>query len=273
MKSKIMPLIFGIIVSINCPRIVDAGDRSIRLRMRSGRPVVEDVYLNGYGPYRFLLDTGGQTNQLESEVARAIGLKAEFRVELATANGKVMAPGGHVEEIEIGGTRISGQEFLVGSLDAVHVLDSTIRGVLGQEFLGMFDYLLDIRNHTLSLGMIAPAAGSRLPLQTIEGRIALPTNHGRLILDSGIDTMVLFKTGRGGTSRVSMQTVSGAGMASAEEPQRLHIQGCAVREVDTVSVPRPDGVIEDGLLPLNVFRAVYVSNSEKFVVLDPKPGS
>src|SRR5262245_30715466 len=169
MKAKIMPLLFGIIVSINCPRNLDAGDRSIRLRMRSGRPVVEDVYLNGHGPYRFLLDTGGQTNQLESEVARAIGLKAEFRVELATASGKVMVPGGHVEEVEIGGMRISDQEFLVGSLDAVHALDSTIRGVLGQEFLGKFDYLLDVRNQTLSLGMNAPAAGFRLPLQTIEG--------------------------------------------------------------------------------------------------------
>src|SRR5262245_18095628 len=111
MKTKIVPLIFGIIVSINCPRNLDAGDASIRLRMRSGRPVVEDVYLNGYGPYRFLLDTGGQTNQLESEVARTIGFKTEFRVELATANGKLMVPGGHVEEVEIGGTRTYRQEF------------------------------------------------------------------------------------------------------------------------------------------------------------------
>jgi predicted aspartyl protease len=273
MKTKILPVMFGIIVSINCPRNLDAGDHSIRLRMRSGRPVVEDVYLNGHGPYRFLLDTAGQTNQLESEVAGAIGLKAEFRVELATANGKVMVPGGHVEELEIGGTRVSGQEFLLGSLDAVHALDSTIRGVLGQEFLGKFDYLLDVRNRTLSLGMIAPARGSRLPLQTIEGRIAMPTNHGRLILDSGVDTMVLFRRLSGGAMRKTMRTASGTAMASTAEPQRLRIQGCGVREVDTVSVPRPDGVVEDGLLPLNVFRAVYVSNSEKFVVVDPKPGS
>jgi hypothetical protein len=263
----------GITVSIICPRNLDAGDRSIRLRIQSGRPVIEAVYLNGHGPYRFLLDTGGQTNQVESEVAMVIGLKADFRVELATANGKVVVPGGHVEEVEIDGTRIPGQEFLIGSIDAVHVLDSTIRGVLGQEFLGKFDYLLDNRNHTLSLGIIAPTGGSRLPLQTIEGRIAMPTNHGRLILDSGIDRTVLFKTHRGGTTRVPMQTVSGAGLASAEKPQRLRIEGCRFREVDTVSVPRPDGVVEDGLLPLNVLRAVYVSNSEKFVVVYPKPGS
>jgi Aspartyl protease len=271
MKTKILALMLGIIVSIICPRNLDAGDRSIRLRIQSGRPVIEDVYLNGHGPYRFLLDTGGQTNQLESEVAMAIGLTAEFRVELATANGKVVVPGGHVEEVEIGGIRIPGQEFLVGPIDVVHVLDSTIRGVLGQEFLGKFDYLLDIRNHTLILGIIAPAGGSRLPLQTIEGRIAMPTNHGRLILDSGIDTMVLFKVHRDGTTRVPMQTGSGVGRASAEKPQRLRIEGCGVRKVDTVSVPRPDGLVEDGFLPLNVFHAVYVSNSEKFVVVDPKP--
>jgi len=85
--------------------------------------------------------------------------------------------------------------------------------------------------------------------------------------------MVLFKTLRGGATRVPMRTASGAGMASAEEPQRLRIKGCGVREVETVSVPRPEGAVEDGLLPLNVFRAVYVSNSEKFVVVDPRPGN
>jgi hypothetical protein len=101
----------------------------------------------------------------------------------------------------------------------------------------------------------------------------MPTNHGRLILDSGIDKMVLYKTLHGGTTRVPIQTAAGAGLASAEQPQRLRIQGCGIREVDTVSIPRPDGVVEDGLLPLNVFRAVYVSNSEKFVVVDPRPGN
>jgi len=52
-----------IIVSINFPQHLGATDDiPVRLSMRSGRPLLDNVYLNGHGPYQFLLDTGSETD-------------------------------------------------------------------------------------------------------------------------------------------------------------------------------------------------------------------
>jgi len=224
--------------------------------------------LNGYGPYRFLLDSGAQTNTMESGVARDIGLQSTFRVELATIAGVVLVPGGHVDEVQLGDIRVSGPEFIVHSLDAIHALDPTIRGVLGQEFLSRFDYLIDVQDHSLHLGAAAPRSGSRVDLELDGGRILLPTNFGRLVLDSGTDTLVLFD--RAADTNLEMRTFSGSTPASSREPETVMIAGYGLRTVPSVSVARPRAAHEDGLLPIIAFKSIYVSNSEKYVIVDPR---
>jgi hypothetical protein len=56
----------------------------VKLEILGGRPVVSRVFLNGQGPFRFLLDTGAQSNQVETSLARKLGLTASFQVALDT---------------------------------------------------------------------------------------------------------------------------------------------------------------------------------------------
>ena len=40
------------------------------MRVRDGRPIVDGVYVNGHGPYRFLVDTGTMRNLIDADLAR-----------------------------------------------------------------------------------------------------------------------------------------------------------------------------------------------------------
>jgi len=264
-----MILALAITASINFTPDVNAGQKAFRLEMCSGRPLVEYVYLNGHGPYRFLLDTGAQTNAVESRVALDIGLKPTFRVEVATVAGVSLVPGGQVNELRLGDIQVSGLEFLAHSLDAIHALDPTIRGVLGQTLLSRFDYLIDVQRRFLRFGEVPPRSGLRIDLEVDEGgRILLPTNLGRLALDSGTGTLILFDNPRGGGFEV--RTLSGVTAASSTAPQRVEIAGYRLRSQPIITVARPVGIYEAGLLPIIAFNAIYVSNSGKYVMVDPR---
>src|SRR5580658_10165693 len=65
-------------------------------------PVVDGVYVDGRGPYRFLLDTG---------LAKKIGMKATFEIDLASAAGTTALPGSDGNEVELGPAEAIEQSF------------------------------------------------------------------------------------------------------------------------------------------------------------------
>jgi hypothetical protein len=99
-----------------------------------------------------MLDTGAQTNQVEEALARQIGLAPAFQVEMATPTGTIHVAGGRVGKISLGTATASDLDILFTNLEGAHTLSSGIKGVLGQEFLGRFDYLLDFARHRLVFG-------------------------------------------------------------------------------------------------------------------------
>jgi hypothetical protein len=260
-------MIISAVVSCNA-RSLQVPDGSIRLITLSGIPVVEGVYLNGYGPYRFLLDTGAQTNQVEAAVARKIGLVPAFQVEMATATGTTHVAGGRVVKISLGSAAASDQEILFTTLDGAHALSGDIRGVLGQEFLAHFDYLLDFARHRLVFGEAAPEGGTRVSFETIDGRPAIQTSEGKLVLDSGTNSTILYRSSQSGPDGPIIHTASGTASVSRIQNLRLRIAGHEYRSANAASIP---GTLHsgDGLLPASLFHSVFVSNSGKYAILDP----
>ena len=240
---------------------------TLSLQVRDGRPVVEGVYLNGSGPYRFLLDTGARTNQIEAGIARLLRLRPMYRVEMVTSAGTVLVDAAKNLAVTVGPVTATDQEFLFTSLDAVHRWSPNVQGVLGQEFLEKFDYLLDFGNARIVFGS-ARVQGVQAQVEVLDGRPAVFTNLGRLILDSGTNRLILFGSPSGiiGTPKI-LQTSSGVGTAYAVFGKKLMIEGQAYEHSGAFSIPRPGNLPEDGLLPASLFKAVYVNNSEKLVVL------
>jgi len=245
-------------------------ENSIQLRVISGRPVVDGVFLNGQGPYRFLLDTGARRNMVETRIAHKLGLTPTFRTDVITVAGAIQAVGGMVDNVSLGSVTAFGQEFLFMSMDVAHLVSSGIQGVLGQKFLTNFDYLLDFANHRLIFGGPAPDGGSRVSIESIEERPAIQTSEGMLVLDSGTDIAILFRTSSlAWASDGAIHTASGSASVSTFEGKDLRIAGRLYRTRRTAFVAKGD-LYEDGELPASLFRAVFVSNSGKFAILDAR---
>jgi hypothetical protein len=231
-----------------------------------GRPVIDDVFLNGQGPYRFLLDTGAQTNQVETSLARKLGLTPTFRLEMDTAAGTIPVPGGHIAEVSLGSAIASNQEFLFTTLDGVHNLSPDIRGVLGEEFLAHFDYLLDFAGHRLVFGAADPQGGSRVNFATVNGCPAIETSEGKLVLDSGSDTTLLFRASSSAPGG-QIRTASGSASVSTIQNLRLRIAGREYHPSNAASVPGASQGGEDGLVPASLFHGILIRNSGHYVIL------
>jgi hypothetical protein len=252
-------------------RSLQAMKGSIRLNIPNGVPVIDGVFLNGHGPYRFVLDTGQQGNQVDASIARRLGLLPAYRVELASITGTTIVSGGLVGEISLGSATAFNQELLFTSLEGATGLGAGINGILGQAFLGHFDYLLDFAHHRLVFGETVPQGGSRVGFEAIDGRPAIDTSEGKLVIDSGTNVTVLYRSClvHDGSIPSTLWTSSGQTSISRTQVRHLRIAG---REYRVSTVSTPSSLTEKGVLQATLFHALFVSNSARYVILDPETG-
>ncbi len=238
------------------------------LRIQQGRPVVDGVFVNGHGPYTFLVDTGTNVNLIETDLARSIGLEPTSEVNLASAAGATALPQIEGVEISLDSAKAGGQTMLFSGLEAVHHLSPNIQCVLGQFFLSQFDYLLDLRGKQLEFGK-RDWKGTRVPFEWNNGRPALFSSMGQLILDSGSAQLTLFGV-EPDHKTAYLNTVSGRQQVGTVDVEHLNIGGHIFWRGDAIAIPHPPQAEAGlaGLLPLNVFKSVYVCNSEGYVILD-----
>jgi len=104
----------------------------------------------------------------------------------------------------------------------------------------------------------------------MNGRLAVSTSFGDLILDSGAPRLVLFgvKSDAALGEKREWRTVSGSQQASLVYIKSLAIEGRTVWHGDAVAIPSRSEPGVDGLMPLSLFKAVYVCNSGSYIILD-----
>jgi hypothetical protein len=99
--------------------------------------------------------------------------------------------------------------------------------------------------------------------------MGIPTSEGELMLDSGIDTLLFFrKSSEPATAHVNSASGLSANVSVGYAPalrigDRVYHPANAVFE----AVANAPG---QGLLPASMFHAIYISNSEGFVIFDPE---
>jgi predicted aspartyl protease len=238
---------------------------SANLNVIRGHPIVETLKLNGFGPYRFLVDTGASMNQVDARIARTLGLTPSFHATIETAAGKIAVMGSKGIEVRLGDTVASGQEFLFTTLEAVRSISPEIQGVLGQEFLSHFDYLLDLHAHHLVFGA-QERHGQRCELKFVDRLPVIVTSLGNLVLDSGANRLFVFSA-RSIAPETSVVTASGLTFGEMSPARRLRIGGQSYGPVETVAVASVEQSVINGLLPLSIFQSVYVSSSGQYAVL------
>jgi hypothetical protein len=178
----------------------------------------------------------------------------------------ITALGSDGVEVALGDARADRQEFLFAGMEVVHQLSRDIQGILGQAFLSRFDYLLDLRGKRLEFGKQS-LNGRRERFRNIGGRPAVTTSLGDLVLDSGVVRLILYGGEKARGDSVYMRTIAGSQLAGVVASV-LSIEGRNVWRGEAVTVPGRTEPGVAGLMPVNLFRNIYVSNSESYVVFD-----
>jgi predicted aspartyl protease len=261
---------------------------TVNFTLRRGHLIVIPVTLNGAGPYDFLLDTGASTTLVTPEFAQQLRLRPIDRIELVTVAGSQFLVRSQLERVSVGQQTATGIEVLISELREVRNVELKLAGVLGQNFLAQFNYLIDYRAQQLtfeeSSELKTRFCGAQLPFTMHEGRLlvslAVKRHTWRLVLDSGSGTMLLF--GRQDmaldweTSLVETQLLR-TDMGSRPVLQR-RLRSLQLGPVRLVGLPVAvvtdqvgDGRIEDGLLPTSLFQRIYVNQRQAFVIFNPQP--
>ena len=252
--------------------------RAIPVRMAGGFALVDGVYLNGAGPYRFLLDTGAQSSTISSEVVTRLGMQPRYAVIRVTTGSEEVVPAYLAAEISLGPVRVQDVELLASSMQIVRRATGSVDGILGQNFLGLFPWLLDGGRETLIFDLdrsiAARLSGNRIKVSSADGRMLVPTRIGgkkrQLVLDSGASHMILFN--RASVTSVGSARVDSNGgdrMALSGLVASLQAGDVQLEQVPAAMMPVARGN-EDGLLPVNLFRSIYVDAPSGFVIFNPR---
>jgi aspartyl protease len=279
-----------------CPGNVD----SLRLPVASRSRIVVPVEINHAGPYNFLLDTGAQVTMVDPTLATELNLKIQGGAEFGGVGFLKHASLAQVDLLKAGSKSVANHLVLVQKLDGFKADGLPIRGVIGGNFLGHFNVLIDYAHRMLCLDdanrMQSEVKGERIALanmpQTSEELpgtmpLVVPVRVPRagtrpllLKLDSGSNVTFIYDPdkclalGLQKGARLQGNSADGAQRAFAMlPPQDLQIGKHTLPQVPLVRLVANGRDIPahevDGLLTTGLFRSVFISYADHFVVLDP----
>lgn len=265
--------------------IAAAGPGSVAFSTDDAGFVLVPVSLEGQTvTWTFLLDTGASHTIVSSKVAEKLGTRPVARTSLRTSTGSETQLVVRLGRMTIGAASAEG---VLPSVIPAAQLESALPGVdgiVGQDFLGNFNYTLDYRKKLLSWTIEPNAAsGTRLRMVREGDRflVQVPAAAGggdlSFVPDSGAEAFVLFE--RGGQTALTVEpseglaSVSGAAGhpvdAQLARVRELRIGAATLKNVRTVVMHRADDdrAEGDGLLPLRLFASVSFNCRDGYVVL------
>ncbi len=274
---------------------------TIRPRLVANALLVIPVKINQSGPFDFIVDTGSQLNVIDPALAVQLNLKSQGMVGLVATAAYSQSSVAILDSLEAGSHVAVKPLVVVHDLGPIQAADPRIRGVLGENFLAHFDVLIDYGHKLLCLdeaNLIEKyILGERIPLVTskhpetdlpFSPRLVVSVNLSDtgtrpilLQLDSGSDGAILYAGNREleepllRRAKLQGPEVSDARRAFAVlPPQDMRLGSRIVRKLFFVtpasashSVPDRE---EDGILATVLFRRIYVSHSDRFVIFDPR---
>jgi aspartyl protease len=278
-----------------CP----GGASSVTPRFVQGALIVIPVRINQAGPYDFIVDTGSQLTVIDPMLASKLKLKTQGTIGVRSLSRYAQASVTVLESLEANSHLVEKQFAVVQDLREIQAADASIRGVLGENFLAHFDLFIDYAHKLLCFDetktMREKVRGERIPLVAPKDREdELPfaerlvisahlsgarTREILLQLDSGSDGPVLYPNSSERQLKIlDKATRRGTNASEAQQAfavlpsQDLQIGSLTLRSISFVTPVSPARNLpswqEDGLLPTLLFRRVFISGPDHYVVLD-----
>ena len=274
---------------------------SVPLHHTNGHQMIVEVSVNHSGPYNFLLDTGTQMTMVDPALATELHLNTQGSAGVTGVGFLASAPLAQLDLLEVGSHSVASQKVLVFDFQNSHSVDLHLfRGVLGEDFLGEFDMLIDNAYNVLCLddssAMAADVKGPHIALMAparatngipalrsliIAARLSDATRPVRLKLDSGTNVSFLFYTARYMPLELLARTsLRGGGFDRAQRPvSTIPLQDLQIGSLEFPKVSfftyadSSEGVSRtsayDGLLTLGLFRRVFICHTHHFAVFEP----
>jgi Aspartyl protease len=273
-------------------------DLPFRLVHRS--QMIVSATINRTGPYDFLVDTGTQITMIYPSLAAELQLKSQGEARVLAVGLPSRAFFSQLELIEVGPLAIAHHQVLVPKLDHSLGADVHIRGILGSNFLGRFDVLIDNAHQMLCLddtgAMQAAMKGKRIALVTPTPPAPGGGSPGSLLLavhlsSSGSSPLLLKLDSASSVpflhdpAKYMYVELSGGRLLQGQNldgivrtfallsPQEMRIGNIVIPRVSfaTLLGANHDGPRQevDGLLPTGLFRSVYIGYADRFVILVP----
>lgn len=273
---------------------------SLRFHLIQRFQIVVPVVINHTGPSDFLLDTGTQLTMLDRSLALELHLKTLGVIHSVGVGAGQKGSFTRIDLLETGSQAVADDVAAVLDLQALRSAGHHIRGIVGGDFLGHFDVLIDYARSLLCLDgtkeMRASVKGVRVnlatPIPEAEGVLStklllIPVHlfyagERQLILalDSGAQAPFLYDAGQyldlGLLRSGLVEGHGGDGVKrafSVLRPQNMQIGSLNFQQISFVM---PSGIWQssslshvDGLLPTTFFRCVFISYADRFVVLEP----
>ena len=262
----------------------------IHFKLAEGHWIVVPITIKGTGPYEFILDTGSNQSILSPSLITESDGKMISQKRLVTATGSELVPCFRVEDFQFGLGRVEYLDVLAQPVP--EKIGFHIRGILGQDYLSRFNFILDYKSRTVNFeenrefsqnlrGMVYTLLESSyrrlvmIPPQSTASRPSL------FVLDSAAERVILFGNnfiGLGFDLASSggleiLQTVTGRELLNGGRFRTFRVGETTFRNMP-VTLARPGDLLkhrlENGLLPTSCFQSIYINNEDKFVAFNPR---
>ena len=283
--------------ALQCP----ADSVGIAYHSLEGSQIALSVSINHSGPYDFMVDTGAQVTLIDPRLAAELKLGSGGSIGLVAVINRNSVDLAKAELIEAGPVAVRELTMAVVGLKQIQAVNPRVRGILGENFLGRFDLLIDYGHKMICLDqskeLQKQLQGERVPLieQARDGDLAyaapilvavhMPeTDKKRMVLrvDSGSNVPLLYEDPLGAPwwaqrddARRGSAAGNGAALSFATIPsQTVEIGSHVTRQIAFFRPFGPERPAllagEDGLLPTILFKRVFISYADHFVMFDPK---
>ena len=266
---------------------------STKFTLTNKHIIAVKVFLNNKGPYEFLFDTGSTMTAIEPGLAKQLNLVTKEGATVTTSSNQTNTTYSELNTITFNQTTIQNVACLISDLTELQALNPNIRGILGGNFLGHLNYLINYKTQTITIEQVdeigALLSGFLLPTtfnanrNTIKASIPGKQSHLiRLTLDSGISNIVLFQQADRPFTFPALLTKSNTTVLTTLNGRTAY-QSVTIKELLVGRTPltnQPAVLInnpnqerpEDGLLPTHLFRSIYINNKQGIVMINPSFG-